>query len=427
MSRIYSKTNRIKFSDISEKYAVPRTYKSKLCEVHEPVISYVYAHYTNTKKYRQQVVDALNRLTYCVFENEFPSFRWNKADPIDTMPDIDMELVETTLGDFFLTVDAIEWEGIPEASDPSESFSSGLAKPILDLPVEIDTKEPVKQNVQAASAKTKSIPSKPKKKEEPKVSNKPLKEVKEQIRQTPSKPTPKEDLYIQPPRCPRFDVSKVWMSATVGADNLVIYTTLPEIPTCQNEISVTTDPSKMTTTEYMRLYPNQLIRTRAAAMYDTSLNLDYDEDVGIIIPIEGFSREQVLDNIFKYPHLFKLKRLLNDDLDVFFKYIELNGELYPVDEVWDNLPESRLMPRNSEFVKEYVIRRYLLERDNGIFHKYPLYGSLDPFLTLFMPSANYAERGYTDVLGIVKQCVMSRIRYKQTRNPILKRIEESRV
>ena len=427
MAKIYSKTNRIRIVDIPDKYAIPRVFKAKASEVHGHIIAYIYSHYKNTKKFKQQAVDAINRLTYCILENELPSFDWISSDPINTMPNIDINIVENTLGDFFLTVDAIEWEGIPEASDLTESFSSELAKPILDLPVEIDIKEPAKQDVQAASAKAKSSSSNPKKKEEPKVSNKPLKEVKEQIRQTPSKPTPKEDLYIQPPRCPRFDISKVWMSATVGADNLVIYTTLPEIPTCQTEISVTTDPSRMTTTEYMRLYPNQLIRTRAAAMYDTSLNLDYDEDVGIIIPIEGFSKEQVLDNIFKYPHLFKLKRLLNDDLDVFFKYIELNGELYPVDEVWDNLPESRLMPRNSEFVKEYVIRRYLLERDNGVSHKYPLYGSLDPFLTLFIPSANYAERGYTDVLGIVKQCVMSRIRYKQTRNPILKRIEESRV
>ena len=83
------------------------------------------------------------------------------------------------------------------------------------------------------------------------------------------------------------------------------------------------------------------------------------------------------------------------------------------------------MCQNS-WVKEYVIRRYLLEEEIGISHSYKIAGSLDPFLTLFMPANKYIERGYPDVLEIVKQCVTSRIRYKQSRSPILRRIEEAK-
>ena len=102
--------------------------------------------------------------------------------------------------------------------------------------------------------------------------------------------------------------------------------------------------------------------------------------------------------------------------------IELEGELYNTAEVWDTLPESKVIPRNSDFIKDYVIRRYLLEEEAGIEHKYKIHGTLEPFITLFMPPEMYAKRGYTDSLQIVKQCVRSRILYKRTTNPMLKRL-----
>lgn len=416
MSRVYSSTNRIKFTDIPEKYAIPRGFKAKQQQVHSAVIVYVYNHYKDTKKFRQKVVDALNCLTYCVLQNDPPPFRWSSVRPIDTMPEMDMDQVEQTIGDFFLVPEAIEWDIQPVENDLSElelpiESSKG---PIEDIVPEIRKPEP---KVQAST----SIP----------VQNKPLKKAKQQpAKSNQTKlavtPTPKEDLYIQAPAYPRFDISKVWMSASVGGDNLVIYTTLPEIPTRQNEVSITTNVASMTESELMALYPNQLIHTRQPRLYDKFEGIDYDEDLGSIYPIEGFTKEQIVDNIIKYPHLFRLRKIGPDgQIMRFFTTIELNGDLYSIEDVWDEIPDSARIPRDSEFVKDYVIRRYLLEEENGIKHKYQMYGVLEPFLTLFMPCTDYIKRGYKDTLGIVKQCVISRIHYKQSRSPILKRIEQN--
>ena len=416
MSRIYSNTNRIRFTDIPEKYSIPRQFRAKQSEMHSAVVTYVFDHYKNTKKYRQKIVDVLNCLTYCVIQNEPPSFKWVSTDPLDTMPDMDLDLVESSLGDFFLTQEAIEWDVSPTDNVDLVASSESSKKPSLS-----DSKQ------KAKPSQRKDVTNDPKSG----VTNHPLNQIKKQQKvefstSTSTIPTPKEDLYIQPPRCPRFDVNKVWISATIGNDNLVIYTTLPEVPTRQNEVSVTTNVDIMTDSELMSLYPNHSIHTRAQQMYEHYDSLGYDDDIGCIIPIEGFTQEQVVDNIIKYPHLYRLRKVGPEGkLMKFFSTIEINGELVPVNDIWDQLPESNLMPRDPEFVKEYVIRRYLLERDNGMIHKYPMFGCLDPFLTLFMPYDKYIERGYSDALSIVKKCVASRVRYKQTRSPILRRIEQN--
>jgi hypothetical protein len=425
MPRIYSTSNRIKFTDIPEKYAIPRGFKAKQSEMHSAVIMYVYEHYKNTKKYRQQVTDALNRLTFCVMQNEPPSYKWVSTDPIETMPDIDIEVVESTLGDYYLEPDAIDWDVVPSSEASNESLVA-VAESAIKPSEAVSTK---------SNQLSKSSPAKPGLKTEvtstKRLTNKPLTQVRKNSsaqQRSSTVPTAKEDLYIQPPKYPRFDTSRIWLSATAGSDELVIYSTLPEIPRKQNEISITTDLSQMTEQELMALYPNHIVHTRAQQMYEHYETMDYDEDVGCIIPIEGFTREQVVDNIIRYPHLFRLRKIgISGDLEPFASTIEIDGELIPASEAWDSLPESKLMPRNSEFVKEYVIRRYILEEEAGISHDYKMSGMLEPFLTLFMPCTDYIRRGYTDTLAIVKQCVTSRVHYKQSRSPILKRLERYHV
>ena len=131
----------------------------------------------------------------------------------------------------------------------------------------------------------------------------------------------------------------------------------------------------------------------------------------------------MLDNIICFPHLFRLKKIdESGNLQNFYSSIEIDGELVPVGDVWDDLPESKVIPKDPEFAKEYVVRRYLLEESAGITHKYKMFGTLKPFLTLFMPPSEYTKRGYKDTVEIVKQCVESRISYKQSRNPILRRL-----
>lgn len=405
MGRIYSNTNKIKFTQIAERYEVKKAFKAQISKCHASIVEYVVGHFKDSKKYKQQIVDALNMITYAAYAGEHIGNEWKDDAPLSNLPDIDKELIEDTLGDIFLTVEGIDWKDVK----PTE-----FAEVVLQSEDKIDNKPA--ETTQAVSI----------------ADNKPSRKMKQVVATSEAKPqkstvpnpTPKQDLYIQPPVVPQFDYNKPWIKNKEGADNLVIYTTLPEIPTKQNEISVTTDVTKMRYAELMKLYPNCLIHTRASVMYEPLDGVELDPDLGLILPIEGFTREQILDNIVKYPHLYKLVRELDGQHYSFYSHIEIDGELHGTLDVWDNLPESKLLPRQAEFVKEYVVRRYLLERDvKKIEHKYPMFGTLDPFLTLFMPAEDYIKKGYMDTDEIAKKCVESRVSYKQTRNPILRRLK----
>ena len=391
---LYSNTNRIKFTDISEKYKVNKSVKGKLSELHALLITYVSSNFRDTKKYKQMVVDALNLITYAVYASEPLPFDWSPSRPFDNLPKIDRDMVEETLGDIMLTVDGIQWDVKPTYTDvveddqleatgliPSEFYKAAVVKPAKN----------VKPSISAASDVV--------------------------------APTQKQDLYIQPPSIPQFDYNKVWMSGKEGADTLTIYTTLPEIPSKQNEISCTTDITQMRYSELMQLYPNRIIHTRSPVMYEPYPGIELDDELGLVLPISGFTRDQLIDNLIKYPHIFKLSRLIDGRFLSFYSNIEIDGELHDTLAIWDSLPESNSIPKQAEFVKEYVVRRYLLERDvKKIKHTYPLFGTLDPFLTLFMTPTHYINRGYTDVESLAKSCVLSRVSYKQSRNPVIRRL-----
>ena len=77
-------------------------------------------------------------------------------------------------------------------------------------------------------------------------------------------------------------------------------------------------------------------------------------------------------------------------------------------------------------IAEYVIRRYLLERDvKHIDHNYKPWGTLDKFLVLYMPYDMYIKHGYKNVVDIARQCVESRVSRIMSRNPIIRRLNES--
>ena len=58
-------------------------------------------------------------------------------------------------------------------------------------------------------------------------------------------------------------------------------------------------------------------------------------------------------------------------------------------------------------------------------HRYPMYGTLDPYLTLFMPASDYASLGYLDATELAKKCVEARVSYKQSRNPVIRRLKNA--
>lgn len=409
MKRKYNSMNKIKFTAISEKYAVSNIVKGKLSSAHAMLITYVVKHFKNTRKFKQDVVDALNLLTYAVYTDDPLLLNWSTKQPFSTMPDgISSELIEETLGELFLDIDSIEWDVDPVFSDDTS-----------------DVPEPVSSNIVGGDRFEPPVP----------VSNvKPL-EVRTHVEakkvSTPSAlvktyKTEKEDLYIQSPVIPQFNYSSKWMTGYVDGEEFTIYSTLPEIPTKQNEISCTTDVTKMTDSELLNLYPDHFIRTRAPVMYESCEGLTLHPTLGLLLPIKNYAEEQLIQNLIQYPHLFKLLRKVDNDAYNFYLHIEIDGKLCGILDVWDDLPDTKFIPKQREFVKEYVVRRYLLERDiDHIEHKYPLLGKLDPFLTLSMPSSKYTELGYPDSISLAKQCVVSRVNYKISRNPMVRRLENA--
>lgn len=381
----------VKFTQLPDKLIYPARIRAKLSTLHSDVITYVVSNFKNTAKYKRQVVDTLNTISVYIKNNDALPSDWSVSNPLTNLELLDSSFCEDTLGNLCIKVKDIIW-------DVQESE--------IDEQISTDTVVTAKTSSEDTVTSSKIVNVKPKRDIGVVVS-----------------PTPKENLYIKPPTIPQFDASKPWLQSQLNQNVYTIYESLPIIPVNQSQISVTTDVSKMTIMDMMKLYPNHFIRTRAATMYENHDGLTLDDDIGIILPIVGFSPTQVKDNIIKYPHIYKLTRYMNNKFTSFYSNIEIDGELHDTLSIWDSLPDSKKMPRNSEFIKEYVVRRYLLERDIlGVEHKYPLFGTLEPFLTLFTTSDDYIRLGYTDVTDIAKQCVISRVSYKRSRNPILRMV-----
>lgn len=390
MSLKYTTMNRIRFTEISDRYDVNRVVKGKISELHAKLITYVVSHFRNSNQYKQKVVKALNIITYAVYANDPLPFNWSAKDPFSNMPDIEESLLQETLGDVYLTVDGIEW-------DVNAHYDS-----------DIDTHVASKSTTQRPKKNEPTVP-----KVFPQTSN-------------IFTPTSKQDLYIQAPIIPQIDYSKVWMTGVVDSETYTIYETLPRIPTKQNEVSCTTNPSQMTDKELLRLYPNVRIRTRATSMYEPVSGIRLHPILGLILPIKEYTEQQLVENLIQYPHFFKLMREIDGKQCSFYSHIEIDGKLVSILDIWDDLPESQIIPKQADFIKEYVVRRYLLERDiDGIKHKYPMFGDLDPFLTLPLTIADYKDFGYTDAVKLARQCVASRVNYKVSRNPIVRRLEHS--
>ena len=388
MSRLYSSTNKIRFTSISETYKVHRNFKAMLCDLYSSVITYVTKHFDGTLAYKQNTVRVINILTYAAYASEMLPLDWNKNNPFVNIPDIDDDTIQETLGNIYLTVDAIEWD----------------IEPVDDVHV---------PSVPVVLAGTSFRP----------VEAAPVPEVKP-VKDFAVVETPSTDLYIQAPVIPQFDITKPWAQKQCGSELLTIYTTLPEIPKRQRDISITTDVKRMSDEDLLKLYPNHFVRTRSKEMYVPQTNMDFDKDFGVILPIDNYTSAQVLDNIIKYPHIYKLVREQNNELVSFYAYMEVNGELVPTLDIWDSLEISRWIPKNVEFIKEYIVRKYLMDIEyKGAEYKYPLYGTLDPYLTLFMPATEYTKRGF-DPVELAKRCVMSRVSYKQSRSPVLRRMRQ---
>lgn len=373
----------IEFSQIPARLNYPKHIKGKLSSLHSDIITYVSSVYDGSHSLRNKTIQLLNTITkYVIDGDSFPNNWSSSVSPFDNIEIEDEFVLRDYLEHLYINPKDINW----------------------DIPIVVEN----------AGVRTIPQPVKPLVPQEPKGKIRMFKE------------TDKSDLYIQPPKVPQFDVSKPWISQVIGGEVFCIYTSIPEIPTKQNEISVTTNVNRMSESQLLNLFPNNFIKTRPPVMYEPRPEFKFHSQLGVLLPIEGFTEEELVDNIIRYPHLFKLSKLKDEEIISFYNTIEIDGKLHKISEIWKELPDTSKIPYTADFVKEYVVRRYLLERDvKKIDHTYPMYGNLDPFLTLFTTTSDYINWGYNDVVYLAKQCVISRVSYKQSRNPVLRRIRQN--
>lgn len=365
----------MRFTSIAESLSYPSRLKATLQKYHIDIITYCLAHYKPNKVFKDKIIAAMNSVTVAVMQGD--SISLDLSSDVDALCNsiiIDDSVdVEDYLGDLFIDKGKVNW----------------------------DVEEHIADSKPMAKAETKP---KPTKSETPKI----------------KPPTPKEDLYLRAPTIPHIDLDKPWLNFFRNGVQYTLYATSPTIPTTQREISLTTDVSLMGMNDLLNLFPNRFIPTRNPVMYTPISGLEFDDKLGVIFPIDGFTSEQIKQNIIQYPHIYKLDRWVGDRCVSFYNNIEVDGILCDTLEVWDSLPESKVIPKTSEFIKEYVARRYLLERDiRGITHKYPLRGELNPFLTLFTTPEDYRLFGYGDSIDLAEKCVKSRVSYWVSRNPTL--------
>lgn len=385
---------KMNFSDIPAHCKYVSKHKAAISTWHSNIIEWAVSHFDGTDAEKHRLIGAMNYITSCVVSGDsIPDAPIERIMELATTSD-SAEIAQTC-GSMYIQQRDVIWD-----IEPVPTEDEVAAKPIDAAPVVPQMSAP--QIPKTVMPQTVSDDAQGQQK------------------------TPKEDLFLRPPVIPAFDKRRPWLDKVVGSIHYMIYTTLPEIPTKQREISVTTDVTRMKDKDVLRLFPNCMIRTRSPVMYEPTEGMELHPQLGLLLPIKDFTREQLIDNIVKYPHIYKLKRILNGEFVSFYDYIEIRGKLYKTLEVWDELPESKIMPRSAEFIKEYVVRRYLLERDiERTEHLYPMLGTMDPFVTLFMPPGDYKEYGYTDAVKLGRDCVKSRVSYIQTRNPIIRAVNGS--
>ena len=407
------------FTQLTEQLPYPPQVKGKLSSLHSSVIAAAIDKFQDTRSFKTDVIDVLNCLSYCILTNTAVHTVWSINDPLiltncDDL--LDSPELLPTLGELFISYSDVSWD-VEEAEIPVtignvnqalQEFESAQRE--ANFSISDDS-----SHIDSLFAKPEIVDLNPRREEQ-------------LAAEEANQPTPKFHLLLGHSPFPQFDYSSIWFHQIINSTEYTMYRTLPEIPTNQSEITITTDPGKLTAKDRAKLFPNRVIHVRPQEMHIPVTGLPFDETLGTIIPISGFSEEQVRRNIIEYPHFHMLMKHAdapdseNFGIRSFGASIEIDGELLDLtqEESWEQVPDLNKLPRTAKFRNEYVIRRYLLERDIiGIEHKYPMYGALQKFLTLFMPADQYLALGY-DPDKIAEQCVKSRVNFYLTRNPILR-------
>lgn len=236
-----------------------------------------------------------------------------------------------------------------------------------------------------------------------------------------------ESVRLDRPMIPQPDVGDIELSFEFMTYQYTLYGE-SVVPFNQSQITAVSDVNRFSKQDLLRLYPKIRLYTRSPYMYKRYDSMDFDGDLGTLFKVKGFTKKQMEKNVIEYPHLEHLDRrvkIKGKDVTIpFWKHIEIDGEIHPTVEVWDKLPDTKKLPKTESFMSEYVTRKYLLERDiKGVEHKFPMRGTLMPYLTLYAPSRYYEDKGY-DVEELARKCVESRKSFKESRNPVIQAHKE---
>ena len=374
------------FTQIPSKLRYPPKLRAKLSSMHSNLISYFMFNCDHNRKTKHDIIRAINYVTYCTVCGDNYDENWNINNPLVGIEAcFDESAVHSAIGDLWIEYADVQWD-IESDSRTSEA-------------VPADSVRVVQKTI---------VPTQ--------IINAPIVQ-----QQTIKQPTPNEDLWLRSRDIPRFDSSiSPWLHTIRDGREFTIYRSFPAVPKRQRDITITTDVNEMSSSDISALYPDHLIRTRKPCMYENLTGFEMHPEFGLILKFKGFQRKHIVDNLIKYPHLYLIKRIVDGERVNFWQFIEIDGKLERTDTVWDTLPDTKNLPKTKEFMQEYVVRRYLLERDiKKIEHMSKMECDLQPFLTLFMPEIDYIKNGYE---SIGREHVLSRIRYLQSMNPMLKSI-----
>lgn len=373
-----------------------RSYLSKISELDAKLVEHIQN--TGVSSYRDKL-DAtrkLNSIAYQVIVGDYVDIDPSDPKDYDSIVAIDDSECQSILGNLFIKIGDIDWD--VDRVEPLESRNV-LASPIEGAHGfrQLFPDNSANQNyteydvVDTASSGDRESKDK--------------------------------DISFAFKKVPKLDPDKVW---AVGHDvygrQVPIYVTLPEIPRVQNDITVTTDINKMSKQDLLNLFPTKRLRPRHEELYEKVLGFDWDPILGYIPRILDFTKDQIIENLIKYPKFSLLFRTVGEQRVSFTNFIELDeGNIVPWNVAAEISPDMVALPKSKIFYRDYIVRRYLLERDIlHMEHKYPMFGTFDPFMTLFTTMDEYAKLGYDDFESMARQCVVGRVKFFQTRNPLVR-------
>lgn len=388
----------------------------------------------NTRKSRIAICDLLNRVVYQYISD--PSYKYVEGE----VPDVGDVDIEQELGDLFITINKVDFDSCPVEDVMLEDANESLSN-------QSGAVSSSKENIQGAS---RSEPDEHIDLDNVSVVDLMLESQQEHKEEELHIPPGYElfyadttsngyqvsqdrsDISLLTSTMPAIDCTQIYLkSLDLAGRPINVYPTLPTIPTNQCEVSATTNIDTMIDMDFLKMFPNEVIRARHPMMYGTftdvvnvhgdPMEIEVDEVLGYIPVINGYTREQIIDNIIKYPQFTYWYRQEGRDRTPFTKYVEIDGELVPrmkwLRESKD--PDLNNVPGNEYFIKDYMYRKYILDEEyGGIKHKYPPFGTYGPFMSLFMPKELYHKFGYKDAASIGRQCVQNRIDFFRSRNPL---------